>query len=108
MASGLAAKRLEVLKEAVPRLSRVLVFSYLVHPIAAPQVKGLENAARSLRVKLLVQDIRTGNDLPAAFHAGAKWHADGLLTTAESIFAAQRKRVVELAGPTTIAGAVPL
>jgi putative tryptophan/tyrosine transport system substrate-binding protein len=36
MASGLAAKRLEVLKEAVPRLSRVLVLSYLVDPIAAP------------------------------------------------------------------------
>jgi putative ABC transport system substrate-binding protein len=97
MASGLAAKRLEVLKEAVPRLSRVLVLSYLADPIAAPQVKELESAARSLGVKLLVQDIRTGDDLPAAFDAGARWHADGLLTTAESILVVQRKRIVELA-----------
>src|SRR5215831_8792375 len=37
MASGLAAKRLALLKEAVPRLSRVLVLSYLVDPIAAPR-----------------------------------------------------------------------
>jgi putative tryptophan/tyrosine transport system substrate-binding protein len=97
MASGLAAKRLEVLKEAVPRLARVLVLSYLVDPIAMPQVKELENAGRSLGVKLLIRDIRTGDDLPAAFDAGAKWHADGLLTTAESILVVQRKRIVELA-----------
>src|SRR5438309_8987740 len=97
MASGLAAKRLEVLKEAVPRLSRVLVLSYLVDPIAAPQVRELETAARSLGVKLLVQDIRTGDDLPAAFDAGARWHADGLLTTAESLLVVQHKRILELA-----------
>ena len=97
MASGLSAKRLELLKQAVPRLSRALVLSYLVDPIAAPQVKELETAARSLGVKLLIQDIRTGDDLPAAFDAGARWHADGLLTTAESILVVQRKRIVELA-----------
>jgi putative tryptophan/tyrosine transport system substrate-binding protein len=97
MASGLAAKRLELLKEAVPNLSRVLVLSYLVDPIAAPQVKELESAARSLGVKLLVQDIRSGDDLPAAFDAGARWKAEGLLTTAESIFVAQSRRVIELA-----------
>jgi putative ABC transport system substrate-binding protein len=36
MASGLAAKRLALLKEAVPGISRVLVLSYRVDPIAAP------------------------------------------------------------------------
>src|SRR5262249_13042246 len=97
MASGLAAKRLALLKEAVPRVSRVLVLSYLVDPIAAPQVNELQRAARSLNVTLLVQDVRSGDDLPAAFDAGAKAHVDGLLTTAESLFAAQRRRVVELA-----------
>jgi len=97
MASGLSAKRLDLLKQAVPRLSRVLVLSYLVDPIAAPQVKELESAARSLGVKLLVRDIQTGADVPAAFDAGARWHADGLLTTAESILVVERKRIVELA-----------
>src|SRR5262249_49785035 len=41
MASGLAAKRLELLKEAVPRVSRVLVLTYLIDPIAPPQVQEL-------------------------------------------------------------------
>jgi len=107
MASGLAAKRLELLKEAVPKITRVLLLSYLVDPIAAPQVKELERAADSLGVKLLVQDIRTADDLPTAFDAGAKWHADGLMTTAESIFAAQRKRVVELAVQHRLPGLYP-
>jgi putative ABC transport system substrate-binding protein len=75
MASGLAAKRLGLLKEIVPRISRVLVLSYLVDPIAAPQVKELESAAHSLGVKLLVRDIRTPDDLPAAFDAGARGSA---------------------------------
>ncbi len=107
MASGLAAKRLEVLKEAVPRISRVLVLSYLVDPIAAPQVKELESAARSLGVKLLVQDIRSADDLPAAFDAGARWHAEGLLTTAESIFVVQGKRLAELAAQHRLPGLYP-
>src|SRR6266849_8758221 len=97
MAAGLAAKRLGLLKEIVPRISRVLVLSYLVDPIAAPQVKELESAAHSLGVKLLVRDIGTADDLPAAFDAGARERADGILTTAESIFVAQRTRVVQLA-----------
>jgi putative ABC transport system substrate-binding protein len=81
----------------VPRISRLLVLSYLVDPIAAPQVRELETAARSLGVTLLVQDIRTSDDLPAAFDAGIRGRADGLLTTAESIFVVERKRIAELA-----------
>src|SRR6516165_7573074 len=51
MASGLAAKRLELLKEAVPKISRVMVLSYRVDPIAAPQLKELAIAADTLGLK---------------------------------------------------------
>jgi putative ABC transport system substrate-binding protein len=107
MASGLAAKRLGLLKEIVPRITRVLVLSYLVDPIAAPQVKELESAAHSLGVKLLVRDIRTADDLPAAFDAGAREGAEGFLTTAESIFVVQRNRVVQLAAQHRLPGMYP-
>jgi len=107
MAAGLAAKRLGLLKEIVPRISRVLVLAYLVDPIAAPQVKELESAAHSLGVKLLVRDIGTADDLPAAFDAGARERADGILTTAESIFVAQRTRVVQLAAQHRLPGMYP-
>lgn len=107
MAAGIAAKRLELLKEAVPRISRVLVLSYLVDPIAAPQVRELQNAARALSMTLLVQDIRTPDDLPAAFDAGARERAEGVLATAESIFVAHGARVAELAARHRLPGMYP-
>ena len=97
MVPELAVKRLELLKESVPSISRVLVLTYLLDPIAPLQIKALNEAAPLLGVTLQIRDIRTADDLPAAFDAGAAEHADGLLTTAESIFVAERGRVNELA-----------
>jgi putative ABC transport system substrate-binding protein len=97
MVPEVAAKRLGLLREAIPGISRVLVLSYLSDPIAPLQVKALQDAAGTLGVTLQVQDVRSAGDLPAAFDAAAKEHADALLTTAESIFAAERARVTELA-----------
>jgi putative ABC transport system substrate-binding protein len=54
-------------------------------------------AAGSLGVTLQIHNIRTADDLPAAFDAGAKERAEGLIVTAESIFVVQRARVSELA-----------
>jgi ABC-type uncharacterized transport system substrate-binding protein len=97
MHTELAAKRLELLKEAVPGISRVFVLTYLVDPIAPLQVKALKAAAPLLGVTLQIQDIKTADDLPGAFAAAAGERVEGLITTAESIFVAQRARVSELA-----------
>ena len=107
MASGIAAKRLELLKEAVPKISRVLVLSYRVDPISAPQLEELESAATSLAVKLLILDIRSADEIPAAFDAGVREGVEGVLTTAESIFAAQAKRVAQLALEHKLPGMYP-
>jgi len=97
MTTGLAAKRLQLLKEAVPAVSRVLVLAHLLDPIAPLQVKAMEEVAPSLGVTLLVHDVRTPEDLTAAFAMGVRERANGLLTTSGSIFLVQRARVVELA-----------
>src|SRR6202047_4746087 len=97
MVPEVAAKRLGLLKEAIPGISRVLVLAYLADPIAPLQVNALEDAARSLGVTLRIHDIHNGDDPPAAFDAGARERADGLLTTAESMFVVHRGRVSELA-----------
>jgi putative ABC transport system substrate-binding protein len=83
------------------------VLSYRVDPIAAPQLKELEVAAATLGVKLLVCDIRTADDIPAAFDAGASDGVEGVLTTAESIFAAEGKRVAQLALEHKLPGLYP-
>ena len=97
MSPSVAVKRLELLKEIVPQISRVLVLSHLSDPIAAPQVKALEETARSLGIKLQIRDIRTPADLPVAFDAGVKERAEGVIATGESIFVVNRARVAELA-----------
>jgi putative ABC transport system substrate-binding protein len=97
MVPQLAVKRLELLKELVPGISRVLVLSFLADPIAPIQVKALEGAARSLGVALQVQDIRTADDLPAAFAVASRARAQGVLITEESMFIVHRARVTELA-----------
>jgi len=107
MSPGLAAKRLELLKEVLPRLSRVLVLSDLGDSIAAPQLRELERATHSLGVTLLVRDIRSADDLPAAFDAGAKERAEGLLTTAETRLSVHRDRVLELAARHRLPGMYP-
>jgi putative ABC transport system substrate-binding protein len=108
MVSELAAKRLALLKEAVPKISRVLVLAYLVDPIAPLQVKALKETAPSLGVTLQVQDIGTADDLRAAFEAGAKEGAEGLIVGAESIFYVIRARVTELAARYRLPAMYPL
>jgi hypothetical protein len=81
----------------VPELSHVLVLTYLVDPISPLQVEAMKEAAATLGVTLHVIDIKTPDNLPAAFEAGSTVGAQGVLTTAESIFRVARARVTELA-----------
>jgi ABC-type uncharacterized transport system substrate-binding protein len=97
MGPGLSAKRLELLKQAVPGLSRVSVLANLSDPIAAPQVQEMESAARSLDVRLRVRAVRNPEQLPGAFEAAAKERDEGLLTTIETVFLVHHARVLELA-----------
>jgi putative ABC transport system substrate-binding protein len=73
----------------------VLVLSFLADPIAPIQVKAMEQAAPSLSLTLHVQDIRTPDDIPAAYEAGSKAGAEGVLVTEESIFIVHRARLTE-------------
>jgi putative ABC transport system substrate-binding protein len=75
----------------------VLVLAHLIDPVAPLQVKALQEVAPSLGVTLHVRDVRVGADVPAAFDAGARKRANGLLMTSGSIFFIERARVVDLA-----------
>jgi putative ABC transport system substrate-binding protein len=97
MVPELAVKRLELITELIPGISRVLVLSFLADPIAPIQVKAMEGAARSLGVTLQVQDIRTADDIPTAFAEAGRAGAQGAVVTEESMFIVHRARVTELA-----------
>jgi putative tryptophan/tyrosine transport system substrate-binding protein len=93
----MAVKRLELIKELVPGISRVLVLSFLTDPIASIQVKAMERVAGSLDLTLQVQDIRTADDIATAFEVASRGGAQGALITEESMFIVHRTRLTELA-----------
>jgi putative ABC transport system substrate-binding protein len=97
MAPGLITKRLELLKEAVPGLTRVVVLTNLADPVATSQLQELEAAARTIGVQLLIRDVRTPEDLPTAFATAATEGAEGLLLTVSVMFGVHRTRIVDLA-----------
>jgi ABC-type uncharacterized transport system substrate-binding protein len=100
----LNTKRLEILKDAVPKLARV----GLLWPSGGPgqgaraniqQLKELEVAAQVLKLKL--EEIETtwyGKDLENAFKIAKQKQVGAIMTSPSSPFFAERKRIVELAG----------
>ena len=73
---GLNGKRLELLKDAVPGMTRVAVLANPAHGTTAPYLRELHGAAQRLQVALHVQDVRSPDALEAAFaamtHAGVE------------------------------------
>jgi len=94
----LSGKRLELLKEIVPRLSRVAVFGTSTIPGSAESLRETELAAGALGVQLQYLDILSRKDIEPAFRAAKKGHADAVLALGTSfILNSQRKQIAELA-----------
>ena len=97
MAPDLAGKQLELLKEVVPKLSRVAVLQNPANPGNAPQLRAAETAARALGVRLQTLDVRVPQEIDGAFAAMARERADALLILADAIFTNQVRQIAERA-----------
>jgi len=102
LTSELEAKRLELLKEALPQVSRVAVLTNLAKPSLSAHLKDLEAAAPTLRVKLQVLDVRERQKIDDAFVAMTRERVGALLVMSEPMFYAQRERIVDLAARTRL------
>jgi putative ABC transport system substrate-binding protein len=100
LAPQLNTKRLEVLKDAVPKLGRVGLLRPLGGGIATDlQLKELRAATQALKLKLEVIDTQLDSKgLESAFQTAKQRQVNGIMTTASRLFFAERKRIVELAG----------
>jgi putative tryptophan/tyrosine transport system substrate-binding protein len=103
-APELSSKRLEILREVVPKLSRVAVLGSSTGPSYALVMRELELAAKVLGVKLQYLDILEPKDVEAAFRAAAKGRADGVTTFASAMVVSQRAQIVELAAKNRLPG----
>jgi putative ABC transport system substrate-binding protein len=92
---ALTTKRLELLKEAIPKLSRVAVLADSTFgEIGYQQAEG---AARALQIRLQLLAVRPPADLERAFTSAATGRAEALLVLASPFLSANRQSVVESA-----------
>ncbi len=104
----LSGKRLELLREAVPKASRVAVLRNPTNPDHAESVREVEGAARTLGVQLQMLDVRVPNELDGAFAAMTRDRADALLLLPDTMFFLHRARIASLAAKSrlpTVSGA---
>ena len=98
VAPELKGKQLELLKEILPRLSRVAVFGTSTSPDNAQSLREVELAAVALKVKLQYLDVLSPKDIETAFRAASKERADAVLwLVSGSVYSAYRTQVAELA-----------
>jgi ABC-type uncharacterized transport system substrate-binding protein len=98
LAPELSGKQLELLKEIVPKLSRVAVFGTSTRPGNAQTLREVELAAGAFGVQLQYLDILSPKDIETAFQAAVRERADGALWfVTGSIGNPHRKKVADLA-----------
>jgi putative ABC transport system substrate-binding protein len=98
MATDLSAKRLELLKEAVPTLSQIAVLWNAADPGMVLRFREIEAAARVLDVTLQSFEVRSPQDFERALTAMAQERPDALFVVAEVLTLSHRCQVLDFAG----------
>jgi putative tryptophan/tyrosine transport system substrate-binding protein len=93
----LSGKRLELLKEAVPNVTRVAALWNSANPAQELIWKEIQAAARQLRLQLQSLEVRSANDFDIAFEAALRERAQALLPSPEPLINTQLKRIVKFA-----------
>jgi putative ABC transport system substrate-binding protein len=93
----LSGKRLELLKEVLPRLYRVAVLGTSTNPGNAQALREVELAAGAFGVKLQYLDVLDSKDIETAFREASKARADAVLMLPNPIHFSQRTHIAELA-----------
>jgi putative ABC transport system substrate-binding protein len=92
--SGMDSKRLEILRETVPALTRVTV---ITDPALGDRaVEELRQAAQTLGVRLKVVEVRNGDDLESAFLSARHARAGAIIATWSPVFYLHRQRIASL------------
>ncbi|MFM9970206.1 MAG: ABC transporter substrate-binding protein [Burkholderiales bacterium] len=93
LAVELAAKRLQLLKEAVPNISHVVLLFDAAYVGSSSQVKGIEDAAARLRLRVTSIGLRQAADIDPAFKRGAALGAQAYMVAAAPFFGLHRQAI---------------
>jgi ABC-type uncharacterized transport system substrate-binding protein len=97
LAPELSGKRLELLKNIVPKLSRVAVFGNSTNPGNTLALREIELAAATLKVKFENLDVRDPKEIETAFRTARKGRDEAVLVLGSPVINSQRARIVDLA-----------
>jgi putative ABC transport system substrate-binding protein len=97
MAPDLGGKRLELLKELLPGLSRVAILWNAANPYAADVFRETARAAQTLRIALQSLEVRRPDDFDIVFEAAKVQHPEGLITVEDPLTGTYRKQIVDFA-----------
>jgi putative ABC transport system substrate-binding protein len=97
MAAEPVAKQLEILKEAVPKVSRVAVLGNPSNVGTAPQLQYAQDAARALGMRLQHLEVRSPVEIDGAFTAMTRDRAGAVIVLVDAMFEEHRTRIVDLA-----------
>ena len=93
----LVGKRLELLKEAAPRVSRIAILSNPQHPGEQRELRETQSVARAMGMTLDYHQTRTSAELDGAYKAISKQNVNGLLVFPEGVTLANRLGIVDFA-----------
>jgi putative tryptophan/tyrosine transport system substrate-binding protein len=97
MAPDLGGKRLELLKELLPRLVRVAVLWNAANPYPAIVFKETEGAGRTMGIEVQSLEVRGPDDFEGAFEAARKQRPDAMITVEDPLTVGYRKRIADFA-----------
>jgi putative ABC transport system substrate-binding protein len=97
MVPDLGGKRLELLKELLPRLSRVAVLWNAANPYPAIVFKETQAAGRTLGIEVQSLEVRSPDDFDGAFEAAIKQRPDALMTVEDPLTVTYQKRIADFA-----------
>jgi putative ABC transport system substrate-binding protein len=93
----LTGKRLELIRELLPRAARIGVLLNRANAATVPVLRATEAAAQRMRMQLHVVDVRRPAELPGAFDTLAQARSEAFLVVADPLLFSERLRLVELA-----------
>jgi putative tryptophan/tyrosine transport system substrate-binding protein len=96
-ATMLDAKRVELLREAVPGIVRIATFLNMGNPVQSGEWKAIEVAAQSMGIQPQLVDLRRVEDIEPAFRAAIAQHAEALVVGIDAVMQANPRLIAELA-----------
>jgi putative tryptophan/tyrosine transport system substrate-binding protein len=90
-------KRVEILKEMLPNISRVAAVTNLSNPSRQAEWQEVEAAARSLGMEPRVLDVRVAADIERSFDLARSWNASALLVGSDTLIQTNQSLVIQLA-----------